>query len=156
MIVALCNQQIEAYQARYTHDRVGVVTSYDPKTYSVKMTLQPEGWETGFVPLGTHHIGNGWGITMGAQVGDQFAVGFFGGDIEAPHIIGRVFSNQETPPMVQSGEMLLQHQSGSKHFLDKDGNITHVANKAYTLTSGKAVTINSGQPMKVTGGGDLS
>src|SRR5260363_12451 len=41
--------------------RHGIVTSYDPKTYAVKVQLQPEGVLTGWIPLKS-----AWSATAGA------------------------------------------------------------------------------------------
>lgn len=104
--------------------RIGVVSSYDPATHSVKLLRQPEGVETGFLPLNAHHIGNGWGVMVGPQIGDQFVIGHVLGDVDTPFIAGRLFSDQEKPPSVQSGEMLFQHQKGHKLFFDQNGGVT--------------------------------
>lgn len=147
---------IDQAMSRRMHPRVGTVTSYDPKTHSVKLSRQPEGIETGFIPLGAHAIGNGWGIVSGAQVGDQFVMGFLGGDVEVPFIMSRLFSDQETPPSVQAGELIMQHQTGSMVKFAVDGSVTHVSNKGMTMTVGQGFTLSSGSPMSLTGGGNLA
>lgn len=50
-------------------ERHGLVTSYDPKTYLAKVTFQPEGQESGWLPIETGHIGNGFGIAIGLTPG---------------------------------------------------------------------------------------
>ncbi len=163
-LAVLINQLIEAALIRREPHRIGVVSSYDPKTHSVKLTRQPEGIETGFIPIGTGHIGNGWGVLVGPQIGDQFVMGFVGGDPEVPFIAGRVFSDHETPPNVASGEVLLQHQSGTKVLFDKEGNFTQISSKdhttqvgqAHSIKAGKSITLQSGAPMSFKGGGDLT
>lgn len=53
---------------RYT-ERHGLVTSYDPKKHLAKVTFQPEGQESGWLPIETGHIGNGFGIAIGLTPG---------------------------------------------------------------------------------------
>lgn len=147
-ITSLIYRCIDQAMARYSHPRVGTVTSYDPKTHSVKLSRQPEGIETGFIPLGSHAIGNGWGIVSGAQIGDQFVMGFINGDIEVPFIMSRLFSDQETPPSVNAGELVIKHQSGSTIKMAQDGSVTQVANQGLSFTGGV--------PTSFTGGGNLN
>jgi uncharacterized protein involved in type VI secretion and phage assembly len=117
---------------------------------------QPEGIETGFLPLHGLAIGNAWGVLAGAQIGDQYVLGFVNGDIEVPFVAARLFSDQEKPPTVQAGEILAQHQKGSLMFFKQDGSVQHTANQGMTITAGQAVTINNGAPMSITGGGNLT
>ena len=135
--------------------RVGVVSEYDPTTHSVKLTIQPQGYETGFIALGSNHIGNGWGIAVGPAVGDQFIVGHINGHSNVPVILGRLFSDQETPPTVQSGELVIKHASGSSIFLDKNGGATLTANQGMTMSAGQGFSVSAGAPMSFTGGGNL-
>lgn len=114
------------YASRYS-ERHALVTSYDPKKHLAKVTFQPEGQESGWLPIETGHIGQGYGIAIGLQpgsgagiagqqpgnsgggsgaTGDQVIVRFQEGDIEAGKIVQRVHSDQDTPPQAQSGEMI--------------------------------------------------
>ena len=104
--------------------RVAKVTSYNPKTHAVKVKLLPEGQETGWMPLGSHHIGNGFGIAVGATVGDQVVVGFLEGDHSTPIVMSRLYSDQQRPPEVKSGEMVLFHEKKSALHFDEHGQIT--------------------------------
>src|ERR1019366_1401438 len=109
--------------------RTGLVTSYDPKTHSAKVMLKPDDTETGWVPIHTGHIGNGFGIAVGLTpgdgktTGDQVEVTFGEGDLEQGRIIHRLHSDKEKPPPVESGEFLFKHENGGSIFFDKDGNI---------------------------------
>src|SRR5260370_257355 len=96
---------------RYT-ERHAIVTSYDPDKYLAKITFQPEGQESGWLPIETGHVGNGFGIAIGLTpgdgktTGDQVIVRYQEGDIESGKIVQRVHSDQDKPPKVQSGEMV--------------------------------------------------
>lgn len=108
-----------------------VVTSYDPKRHSIKGILVPHEIETGDIPIGAGGIGNGYGDLIGPKVGsaealdgDQFSVQFDAGNTNTLIATHRIFSDQDVPPQVQSGEMLRQHSTGTKVFFDKDGQAT--------------------------------
>lgn len=87
--------------------------------------------ESGWIPIGTQHIGNGFGLAIGPKAGDakkldgdQFNVEFENGDPSTPIATHRLFSKQDKPPKVESGEMMLKRQDGGHLFFDKDGAIT--------------------------------
>jgi len=95
------------------HERHGIVTSYDPGRYLAKVTFMPEGQESGWLPIETSHIGNDYGVAIGLQPGDgkksgdQVIVRYQEGDLESGKIVQRVHSDDEKPPTVQSGEIVL-------------------------------------------------
>ncbi|WP_439398730.1 hypothetical protein ACRQ5Q_15200 [Bradyrhizobium sp. PMVTL-01] len=113
------------YAGRYS-ERHGIVTSYDPKKYMGKVTFQPEGQESDWLPIETGHIGQSYGITMGLQPGqggvsgngvggqsgpmsqnqgDQVIVRYQEGDFEGGKIVQRVHSEADNPPETKSGEI---------------------------------------------------
>jgi hypothetical protein len=65
----LIMQMVERYMAERHAERHGLVTSYDPKKYMGKVTLQPEGQETGWLRIETGHIGQTYGMAFGLQPG---------------------------------------------------------------------------------------
>jgi hypothetical protein len=119
---------IERWWAGRYSERHGLVTSYDPEKYLAKVKFMPEGQESGWLPVETGHIGQGYGITVGLQVGsgdsgtggsgsqassqsgDQVIVRFQEGDFESGKIVQRVHSDQETPPKTESGEIIIWAQ----------------------------------------------
>lgn len=171
--------------ARYT-ERHGLVTSYDPKTYLAKVKFQPEGQESGWLPVETGHIGNGYGIAIGLQTGsgqgnqqqnsqggqqqqsgDQVIVRFQEGDFESGKIVQRVHSDQDKPPQVQSGEIVIwtqfpgnqqngqqNQQTGNQQiWLKKDGTITLTDGFGASLVfngKGKGITISDGSGATLT------
>ena len=118
---------IERWSAGRYSERHGMVTAYDPKNHLGKVTLQPEGQESGWLPIETGHVGNGYGILIGLQPGqggvssggqggqsgtssnqgDQVVVRFQEGDFEGGKIVQRVHSDDQKPPEVQSGEIMI-------------------------------------------------
>jgi hypothetical protein len=126
---------IERWSAGRYQERHGLVTSYDSQKYLAKVTFQPEGEESGWLPIETGHIGQGYGMTMGLQpgsgqggggsgtgpggsssggsgggsgggMGDQVIIRGQEGDFESMKIVSRVHSDQDTPPETKSGEII--------------------------------------------------
>jgi hypothetical protein len=127
---------IERWWAGRFSERHGLVTSYDPNKYLAKVKFQPEGQESGWLPIETGHIGQGYGIAIGLQpgsgqgsdqqgqgsqqsssgsdnsqnsqaMGDQVIVRFQENDFEGGKIVQRVHSDQDKPPgPVYPGEMV--------------------------------------------------
>ena len=116
--------------------RFGVVTSVDPSTATAKVTLQPEGVLTGWLPVLSPWVGSGWGMCCPPSPGDQVLVIAQEGEAEHGLIIGRAFSSSQAPPAVPVGECWLVHKSGSCIKLQNDGTIQvqgdlHVAGDVY-------------------------
>ena len=126
-IIMRCVQRFMT--GRYS-ERHGLVTSYDPMNYLAKVTFMPEGQESGWLPIETGHIGNGYGIAVGLETGDgkstgdQVVVRFQEGDFESGKIVQRVHSDADKPPPVQSGEMVMWTKWGQKISFSKDGTLT--------------------------------
>jgi hypothetical protein len=72
------SEKMEHYVARIVEriiagrysERHALVTSYDPKNYRAKVTFQPGGQTSGWLPIETGHIGNGYGMAVGLEAGD--------------------------------------------------------------------------------------
>jgi hypothetical protein len=133
-----------------------VVTSYDKDRHAVKGTLQPHGVETGWVPIGSQAVGNGFGIASGPSVGDQFNVEFENGDPNAPMATHRLFSTSAKPPSVESGELAIVSQFGHKITMTKDGKliVESKGDTQFNVTSGKLdITVSGAATIK---GGPLN
>jgi len=103
--------------------KLGIVTSYDPANYSAKVQLQPEGTETGWLPISTPFVGSGWGMFCPPSIGDMVEVQFQEGGIEAGFICGRMFNDDDRPVSCPIGEFYLIHKTGSYVKLFNDGRI---------------------------------
>jgi phage baseplate assembly protein gpV len=104
--------------------RFGLVTSYDPNTYTAKVTLQPEGVQTGWLPILTQWMGADWGMVAPLSPGDQVFVLPQEGNAEHGVIVGRCYSDQDLPPKTAAdGEFWLVHKSGSFLKFMADGTI---------------------------------
>jgi phage baseplate assembly protein gpV len=124
--------------------RIGTISSYDAASHAVKVLIQPEGTESNWMPLGAIGIGNGWGVAIGPQLGDQVHVLFEHGDFEAGTIVARVFSTVQAAPPVPSGEIWALHESGSFAKLVNSGDvdINAAANCNITVTGNANVNVS--------------
>lgn len=113
--------------------KIGIVTSYNDATYSVKVKLQPMDIETGWLPITSDYVGNGWGIFSPPSIGNMVKVDFQEGSINAGVVSGLFFNNVERPLKCPSGSLWLVHKSGSKLKFNNDGTVELVS--AGTLTS---------------------
>lgn len=91
----------------------GIITAYDPEAYAVKVQLQPTGEETGWIPLSSPWVGNGWGMAAGPMIGAVVEVEFDSGLPGAGMAAGQFYNDEDLCPGPPSGEFWLVHQSGS-------------------------------------------
>lgn len=109
--------------------RHGIVTSYDPNTYAVKVQLQPEGVLTGWIPLKSAWVGNGWGLFCPPSLGDAVEIDFQEDDGGNGSAGWRFYNAVERPLPCPSGEFWLVHPSGSTLKFMNDGTVALQANK---------------------------
>jgi phage baseplate assembly protein gpV len=113
----------------------GTVTAYNPNNYTVKVMLQPNGPETGFIPLTAAWAGNNLGAVFGPPIGTDCRVDFVDGVVEASIAGGRFFNSKNPPPVVQAGQGAIVDGSGSFVKLNNDGTITLGAPAGITSTT---------------------
>jgi phage baseplate assembly protein V len=103
--------------------KFGTVTSVNCRTATARVLIQPEGVASGWLPILSQWVGNGWGMQCPPTPGDQVLIVPHEGDIEQGIIIGLSFSQQQMPPQAPSGEFWLVHKAGSSIKLSNDGTI---------------------------------
>jgi phage baseplate assembly protein gpV len=101
--------------------RFGLVTSVDPSSATARVSLQPEGVLSGWLPVLSPWVGAGWGMACPPTPGDQVLVLAQEGDAEHGLIVGRAFSLSQAPPAAPAGEFWLVHSSGTFLKLQNDG-----------------------------------
>lgn len=118
---------IKAYASALDHGggqpRFAVVTSVNNLTATARVTLQPEGVSSGWLPILSPWVGAGWGMVCLPAPGDQVMVLAQEGRAEHGVIVGSAFSNVQSPPAAPIGELWLVHRSGSFIKLRNDGTI---------------------------------
>lgn len=125
--------------------RHGLVTSYDPNAYAVKVTLQPDNVVTGWIPLKSAWIGNGWGLFCPPSIGDAVEVDFQEDDGGVGSAGLRFFNDADRPLPCPSGEFWLVHKTGASIKSTNDGKLT------LTDPSGTAWQLSNDGNMRVTG-----
>ena len=127
---------------QYGANRRGLVLSYQSQPPMAKVALQPDGQETGWCPVLSQWVGNGWGLVAPLQQNDQVALMVEEGDGSNYAIVGRYWSDVDVAPgAAAAGELLLQHQSGSMFYLKADGTI---ASKAPTWNHRGNLSVTDG------------
>lgn len=124
MIADLANAMRQQQSDDLTGPRTGTITSYDPANGVVKVAIQPEGRETNWMPLDCPGVGNGWGVQIGPQIGDEVTVSFDSSDANLGKVICRHANSQNLPLPVPSGEIWMVHQSGALLKFNTDGTVS--------------------------------
>jgi phage baseplate assembly protein V len=136
--------------------RLGVVSGYDPATYSVKVQFQPDDSETGWIPIGALAVGSGWGVLAPPVLGDQVAVLMQDSDPDAGVAALRLFTDEDVPPAVPSGEIWALHKSGAFFKLTNDGKATFSDGHGATVALNGDGTISSTGAWKHTGAMEIT
>ncbi len=116
-------QRAGAMDQGFGQPRFGTVTSVNPQAATARVSLQPEGVLTGWLPVLSQWVGKGWGVWCPPSPGDQVFILAQEGDAEHGVIIGRAFSSAQLPPAASVGEFWLVHNSGSSIRLMNDGTV---------------------------------
>lgn len=117
-----------------THPKIGTISGYDKNKQAIKVLLQPEAVETGWLPLGTLWVGAGWGLVFAPKLGTQVEVNFVDGHPDAGSANLRFFSNLEPGPAAEAGEMWLVHEQGQSFKVTNDGKLTISDGHGATVT----------------------
>ncbi len=107
--------------------RLAIVSSVDPATFTVRVLIQPEGVLSGWLPVLSMWIGNGWGLACPPSPGDQVLLICQEGDAEQGIVAGRLWSSVATAPAAPVGEFWIVHRTGSFIKLQNDGSIASSA-----------------------------
>lgn len=151
-----------------------VIDNNDPeKLGRVKVQFNWTGWDTQsyWIRMIQPHSGANKGFHFIPEIGEEVLVGFEGGNVECPYIIGshyngRAISGYSTEQNdikaihTRSGtkiifndaqkSVLIEDPSGNKYFMDGKGNTTVTAPKNMTFNVGEDLTINVGNDMFTT------
>jgi phage baseplate assembly protein gpV len=138
--------------------RCGIVDSYDPATYSVKVLLQPANVSTGWIPILSPYVGNGWGLQVGPEIGDAVVLQAQEGGGDAAIVIGSMFNDVERPMPVPSGEFWLRHKTGSFLKFLNNGDVSLHTNRDLIADVGRDVsaTVAGKATMSIAGTADLT
>ena len=130
-------------QNAHADPKKGLVSAFDQARYAVKVFLQPQGNETGWIPLGALWVGSGWGMYAPPSIGDQVEVTFEDGHGEAGAAGLKYFNDVDQALPVNSGEFWLVHKSGAFFKLLNTGALTFSDGKGATVTMNGDGTLTS-------------
>ena len=119
--------------------KFAIVTSIDYTTGWAKVSFQPDGVLSGWLPVLSQWIGSGWGLVCPLTPGDQVLVLPQDGDAQQGVIVGGSYSRDQMPPQAPGGEFWIIHKSGAGLKLANDGTIRisgdlHVDGDVYDRT----------------------
>lgn len=138
--------------------RCGLIDAYDPATYCVKVRLQPSGVLTGWIPIASCYVGNGWGMQVGPSVGDAVVLQAQEGGPDAAIVVGSMFNDVERPMNVPSGELWIRHKSGSFLKFKNNGDVELNTARDLVATVGRDLsgTVSGKATINVAGTADLT
>lgn len=118
---------VKAHAAGLDHSsgqaKFGKVSSVNPDTGNVRVVIQPDGVLSGWLPVLSQWVGDGWGMVCPPNPGDQVLLVPQEGDVEQGVVVGRTYSISQLPPKAPGGEFWLVHKSGSFFKLCNDGTL---------------------------------
>lgn len=122
----------EQIVASLAQPRFATVTSVDPNTHSVRVTIQPEATLSGWIPdASAVSAGGGFGIVAPLGMGDQVLVVHPHGDTDHPVVVGRLFSSIDMPPVSSvTGKPV---QPGEFGVFLPDGTFLHATGGAWNI-----------------------
>jgi phage baseplate assembly protein gpV len=129
--------------------RIGIVDSYDPANYCAKVRIQPEDTVTGWLPVLSPWVGNGWGFFAPPSVGDLVEIQYQEDDFNAGFVCQRFYNDSARPLPVVPGEFWLVHQSGSCLKFHNDGSIEMIAASNLTASAPNGTLRLSGQNVQM-------
>ena len=135
-LLNIIKQHAGALDQGSSQPRFATVTSVNPAEATARVTLQPERRAERLAAC-SFALDRCWvGNMVPPSPGDQVLVLAQEGDAEHGIIVGRAFSNTQTPPNAPVGELWLVHSSGSFIKLKNDGTIQmqgdlHVSGDVY-------------------------
>lgn len=136
--------------------RVGVITNYDPATYSVKVRIQPDDILSGWIPLKAVAVGDGFGIYAAPRPGDVVELHFQEDAIDCASAGLRFFGDGALPVKVPAGEYWIVHRSGSTLKFHDSGDVELVAAGSLSAAVTGSVTATVAGSLNATVSGDAT
>jgi len=141
---------------------LGVVTSVFPHSdsndkdnYECNLMLlgEGEGVELRRVPIATQHIG----LTNIPNVGDLVLVAFVRGDSNFPVVIGRLYNDEDRPPINKEGEIVLSSDTLKRMRIKMRGGLRiTITGNSIVLNTGKAsINIDKDGNVKIDTDGEI-
>jgi uncharacterized protein involved in type VI secretion and phage assembly len=153
---------------------LGIVTSIyphagssDKDNYECNVRLKNRDLELRRIPIATSHIG----LVNVPNVGDLVILGFVSGNINAPVVMGRLYNDEDRPPLNNAGEIIYKSPDSPKNGvrrlnLELPNGITltitddefkaEIGQSVVTIKTDGDVTIDSHAAVTIKAKGDLA
>jgi uncharacterized protein involved in type VI secretion and phage assembly len=153
---------------------LGIVTSIyphagssDKDNYECNVRLKNRDLELRRIPIATSHIG----LVNVPNVGDLVILGFVSGNINAPVVMGRLYNDEDRPPLNNAGEIIYTSPDSPKNGvrrlnLELPNGITltitddefkaEIGKSVVTIKTDGDVTIDSHAAVTIKAKGDLA
>jgi hypothetical protein len=105
------------------------------------------------------YAGNGYGIPVMPQKGDEVLVIYHGGKLNDGYVVGRLFGPDDPPPAFNNGEFKLVHASGSTLLYDTAGNVKITVPKGPTvqfLATGEVSIVSTNASIDMNANGQIA
>lgn len=142
-------QIVSGMLAQYGQHRYATVVGVNPDgSHTVKVSFQPEGVLSGWLPMMTSQIG----LAHLPREGDQVVVAPIEGSIASGIVIGAVHSDTQRAPLGKAGESWSVNQTKDSYvIIANDGNVTIAGNvtvfvKGPTLNVEASTAVNINAP----------
>ena len=138
MIVETIQKIVQHELQKIRIGELGVITSVFPHSddgdkdnYECNVKLKDTQLELRKVPVATPHIGS----AVIPNVNDLVYVSFVRGDVNQPIIIGRLYNDEDRPPVNKTKEFLIQAPyKGTTNFkMDAEGNVNFTAGETILI-----------------------
>jgi uncharacterized protein involved in type VI secretion and phage assembly len=97
-------KQLRLCELAIVHEQHPHAADADKDNYSCTVVLRDSAIVLKQVPIATGRLG----FAAIPDIGDLVLVQFLGGDINAPIIIGRLYNDEDRPPLSDDGKVILQ------------------------------------------------
>lgn len=153
---------------------LGVVTSIyphagssDKDNYECNVRLKNRDLELRRIPIATSHIG----LVNVPNVGDLVILGFVNGNINAPIVMGRLYNDEDRPPVNNAGEIIytspdskkngvrrlnLELPNGINLTITDDEFKAEIGKSVVTIKTDGDVTIDSNAAVTIKAKGDMA
>ena len=152
-MVDIIQKIVQAEMRKIHTTELGSVTSIFPHTsdsdkenYACNVKLKNTELELRNVPVATQHIG----LSSIPKVGDLVVLSFVNGDINQPVLVGRLYNDEDRPPVSQDGEMVYEapydvNEDLRRFFMKLPSGITiQLGDGCVIITAGKT-SLNMGR-----------
>ncbi len=161
-IVDIIQKIVQNELSKIRIGELGVVTSIfshsdngDKDNYECNVKLKNSDLELRKVPIATNHIGT---VAI-PNVNDLVIISFIAGDVNQPIIIGRLYNDEDRPPVNKENEYILEAPYGGTTSIKIDENediILTAGETTITLKKDGDLLVNSRADTKITVTGNTS